>query len=306
MGYLFVHFVGEEENGEQIYFSLSQDGLHWQDQNAGKPVLYSRIGEQGVRDPFLVTDDKRQRYYLMATDLRIGAGKGWDAAQYQGSRDIIVWESPDLVHWEEARSVTVGVAGAGCAWAPESIYDREKKQFFVFWASMIKLPGEDSAKQRIYGSYTKDFRDFTEPFLYCEEDGHLIDMTIVEENGWYYRFIKDGSTNTIRMDRSRNLTGDDYEVIDAETLGHLYGVEGPECYPLEDGKWCLIVDQFATGKGYLPLICSSLEKGDFVQIPFEEFDLGMTKKRHGGVLKLTETEFDRIRDVDTMARWERG
>lgn len=33
---------------------------------------------------------------------------------------------------------------------PESIYDRRKEQFFVFRASMVKLSGEDSAKQRIY------------------------------------------------------------------------------------------------------------------------------------------------------------
>ncbi len=26
--YLFAHFIGEEKNGEQIYFSVSQDGLH--------------------------------------------------------------------------------------------------------------------------------------------------------------------------------------------------------------------------------------------------------------------------------------
>lgn len=28
-GYLFVYFIGEEKDGEQIYFSLSRDGLHW-------------------------------------------------------------------------------------------------------------------------------------------------------------------------------------------------------------------------------------------------------------------------------------
>lgn len=294
MGYLFVHFIGEQENGEQIYFSLSQDGLHWQDQNDGKPVLCSTIGEQGVRDPFIVTDDRRQKYYLIATDLRIGAGKGWDAAQYEASRDIIVWESSDLVHWEAPRSVTVGVEGAGCVWAPESIYDREKEQFFVFWASMVKLPGEDHAKQRIYGSYTKDFRDFTESFLYCEAPNHLIDMTIVEENGWYYRFIKDETTKTVHMDRSRNLMDRDFEKRYVEALDQLYGVEGPECYPLENGKWCLIVDQFAAGKGYLPFVCSSLEQGDFEQVSFGDFDMGMTKKRHGGVLKLTKEEYDRV------------
>ena len=56
--YLFTHFIGESEHGEQIYFSLSEDGLHWNDLNNGQPVLVSDIGEKGVRDPFLIRDEK--------------------------------------------------------------------------------------------------------------------------------------------------------------------------------------------------------------------------------------------------------
>lgn len=28
-GYLFVHFTGEQKDGEQICFSVSRDGLYW-------------------------------------------------------------------------------------------------------------------------------------------------------------------------------------------------------------------------------------------------------------------------------------
>ena len=47
-GYLFVHFTSDQDNGEQIYFALSRDGLHWEDLNQGKPVLVSGIGEKGA------------------------------------------------------------------------------------------------------------------------------------------------------------------------------------------------------------------------------------------------------------------
>jgi len=48
-GYLFGHFIGEGDgNGEQIYFAVSEDGLHFKDLNGGKPVLVSTIGEKGV------------------------------------------------------------------------------------------------------------------------------------------------------------------------------------------------------------------------------------------------------------------
>ena len=29
--YLFSHFAGEKSDGEQVYFAVSRDGLHWQD-----------------------------------------------------------------------------------------------------------------------------------------------------------------------------------------------------------------------------------------------------------------------------------
>lgn len=293
-GYLFVHFIGEQKDGEQVYFSISRDGLNWKDINDGKPVLMSGIGEKGVRDPFIVRDEVHNRFYLIATDLRIEAGKGWDAAQRMGSRDLIVWESEDLVNWSKERAVTVGVEGAGCVWAPESVYDKEKEAFFVFWASRVKLEGDEDSKQRIYAAYTKDFKEFTEPFVYFETANHVIDTTIVCENGWYYRFTKDETTKTIRMDRSKNLAGKDYEKLDSEVLDKLLGVEGPECYQLPDGRWCLIVDQFAARKGYLPLICSDLASGVFEVAKPDSYSLGKTLKRHGGVIKLTDDEYERL------------
>lgn len=296
-GYLFVHFIGEQENGEQIYFAVSEDGLHWEDLHGGEPILVSDIGTKGVRDPFVVRDGKEGKFYLIATDLRIAAGKGWDNAQYAASKDIIVWESTDLVHWSSPRSCRVGVEGAGCVWAPESIYDVEKQAFFVFWASMVKLEGDAEPKQRIYGAYTKDFFTFSEPFIYEEAQNHVIDMNIVYEDGWYYRFVKDETNKKIRTDRVKQLgAGIKPEEIHSEVLSELYGVEGPETYQLSDGHWCLIVDQFATGKGYLPLICTDLSKGDFAVAKEGSYHMGTVKKRHGGVLQITDEELKRLKE----------
>lgn len=293
-GYLFVHFTGEDKNGEQIYFSVSCDGLHWKDLNGGKPVLYSGLGMCGVRDPFVVRDPEKNRFYLIATDLRIESGCGWEKAQYEGSRDLIVWESEDLVHWSKERACTVGIPGAGCVWAPEAVYDREKKEFLVFWASMVKDAEDTESKQKIYASWTKDFRSFSEPFVYMEREQHVIDSTIVENDGRYYRFTKDETNKHIILEVSESLTGT-FRQIESETLSRLLGVEGPECYPLPDGKtWCLIVDQFAEGKGYLPVFTEDLESGVMKIAEEGSYDLGITKKRHGGVLVLEDGEYDRL------------
>ncbi len=323
--YLFAHFIGDHEGGEQIYFSISKDGLHWNDLNYGNPVLCSGIGERGVRDPFLVKDEEKQKYYLIATDLCIAAGKGWHAAQYDGSRDLIVWESEDLIHWSDERQITIGVEGAGCVWAPEAVYDKGKKAFFVFFASMVceenpeknqensewkkinkneidsRIEKEaidtERYKQIIFGTYTKDFKTFTKAEKYIERDNHVIDTTIVYDNGKYYRFSKDETTKRIQLDCCESLHGK-FTTIKSKVLDELEGVEGPECFLLPDGKtWCLIVDRYATGRGYIPLVTTDLSKGEFRILATDEYDLGRCRKRHGGIISISDEEYERLFEI---------
>ena len=69
-GYLFVHFIGEQKDGEQIYFSLSRDGIHWNDLNGGQVILRSEIGEAGARDPFIIRSPwEEKKYYLIIETL---------------------------------------------------------------------------------------------------------------------------------------------------------------------------------------------------------------------------------------------
>ena len=301
-GYLFAHFTSEQTDGEQIYFSVSRDGLHWTDLNDSKPVLYSRIGEKGARDPFLIRSpwtDKTSKYFLIATDLRIEAGKGWQVAQYEGSRDILVWESDNLTEWQGPVAHTIGVEGAGCVWAPEAIYDEEQDAILLFWASMVQLPGDTEPKQRIYGSYTRDFRSFTAPFIFLEKENHVIDSTIIRTKEGYYRYTKDETTKNICVDFSKTLKPEDFREVKSETLRNLFGVEGPEIYQLNGTQeWCLIVDRFATHMGYLPLITDNLASGEFRILEDSEFDMGVAKKRHGGILPITEEEYRAL-----IAKW---
>ena len=292
--YLFTHFIGESEHGEQIYFSLSKDGLHWNDLNNGQPVLVSDIGEKGVRDPFLIRDEKNNMFYLIATDCRIASNKGWGAAQFEGSRDLIIWKSEDLVHWNKPWNVTVGVEGAGCVWAPEAIYDEEKDEFLVFWASMTKLGDDKDAKQRIFASYTKDFVNFSKPELYIERGSHVIDTDIIRVEDGYIRFSKDETTKNIRVDFGTTLDKESFTDIYCPVLDNLYGVEGPIAFRLSDGKWCLLVDRYAEGKGYMPLISENPKGGAFEIMEEGSYDMGNTLKRHGGILPITREEYERL------------
>lgn len=295
-GFLFAHFIGEKKDGEQVYFSVSRDGLHWRELNGGMPVLRSEIGEMGARDPFLVRSpwegrDGNAKFYLIATDLCIAAGKGWQAAQYSGSRDILVWESDDLACWRGPAAHTVGIPGAGCVWAPEAIYDEERDAILVFWASMVE------GKQRIYASYTKDFKSFSQSFLFLEKENHVIDSTIIRTEEGYYRYTKDETVKSVCVDFSPTLHPEDFHEVKSEILSNLYGVEGPEIFRMnqETGcRWCLMVDRFAAGKGYLPLLADRLDTGEFRVLDDGEFDMGVTIKRHGGVIPVTEEELERL------------
>lgn len=294
-GYLFVHFVGESEIGEQIYFSVSKDGLHWNDLNQSQPVLLSTVGELGVRDPFIIRSEEENKYYIIGTDLRIANKKGWQVAQYEGSRELLVWESTDLVNWSEVRSITVGVDGAGCVWAPESIYDEKTKQFFVFWASMVKGEKDLEPIQKIYYSYTKDFVTFTDAKPYIQRENHVIDTTITYENGVFYRYSKDESTKNIRIDSNTDLVEGEFKEIHHPIIDNLQGIEGPIIFKFNDREeWCLLVDQYATMKGYLPLVTNDLDSGEFRILNPEEYDMGKSKKRHGSVLKITEDEYNAL------------
>ena len=81
-GYLFTYFTGEgTADGEQIYYALSKgnDPLHWRELNGGKPVLTSTLGEKGLRDPFIIRSPEGDKFYQIATDLRIYGNGDWDA-----------------------------------------------------------------------------------------------------------------------------------------------------------------------------------------------------------------------------------
>jgi arabinoxylan arabinofuranohydrolase len=294
-GYLFVTFKGEQTPmSEQIYFAVSHDGRNWSALNNSQPVLVSTVGEKGVRDPYLVRAHDGKRFYLIATDLSIHRNGDWGRAQTAASKSLVIWDSTDLVHWSAPRLLKVAADDAGCAWAPEAVYDESKDAYLTFWAS--KTGSDNFNKQRIWAAWTKDFVTFGKPFVYIDKPWHVIDTDIVRENGKYYRFSKDEEYKSITMETSTNLLGPWSEAPNF-SLAKMQGYEGPECYqikPAADGKsatWCLILDHYRTGAGYTPFVTDDLAGGQFK--PGEGFVFPF-KFRHGCSLPVSAEEFARL------------
>ncbi|WP_223165272.1 glycoside hydrolase family 43 protein [Lentzea indica] len=307
-GYLMAHFTGESAIGEQIYLAHSKDGLHWNDLNNGAPVLLSTVGTRGVRDPAIVRSPAGDRYWIIATDLRIASGTSWSDAANRGSTSLVVWESTDLVNWSAPRLLNVAgaVSGAGDAWAPEAIYDPASGDYVIYWATNATLNGVK--KHRIYSTRTRDFRTISAPAVYIDRPGTqgIIDTQIVESptsvGGFrYYRASADGQ---ITVEGSNTILGTWTRIGDLSHMGISNGatggnvVEGPMWMPVNGRtEWTLWLDQFATGRGYMPITSTNLgSTSNFRTV--SDYSLGGTRKRHGGIMSLTSAEENRV-----LAKW---
>lgn len=317
-GYLFVHFTGSESNGneEQTYFSLSKDGLNWEDLNGNKPVLKSEFGESGLRDHFIARAPEGDKFYMIATDLSIYNNKSWMEAGSNGSHSIVVWESDDLVNWSEPWMSEIAPENAGCTWAPEFIYDEKTGEYVVYWASTtLEVDGDKNITQEyenhtIYYCKTRDFRSFTEPQAYhsggMDANGKpvkVIDSTMIENNGTYYRYTKNESKGIIEIDKSDAVLGSFTPIasqsLTTDLMNAQGAVEGPIIFKLNektaDGQdqWCLMVDRYAKGQGYYPLLTTDLESGEFTMLDGSQFSMP-SKYRHGYVMPVTAAEYSAL------------
>jgi hypothetical protein len=302
-GFLFTTFRDEATPlSEQIYMGISEDGRHWDALNGGAPVLVSDVGEKGVRDSFLLRSHDGQKVWLIATDLCIARNRDWNRATHAGSRSIVIWESTDLVHWSAARLALVAPTDAGCAWAPEAIYDEDSANYLVCWASTTAR--DNFSKLRIWAASTKDFRSFDRPFIYDEKPNDVIDVHFVHDGRTYYRFTKDDKDKSVRMETSKKLMGP-WQEMPQFTAGQGKNFEGPICFRLRaatDGQpplWCLLLDnvsdRIGSGAfGYMPFVTQNLSTGKFTTAKDFYFPYPF---RHGAVLPIATAERERLKSA---------
>lgn len=301
-GYLLAHFTGENgHRGEQIYFATSTDGLNWDDLNSSLPTLISTVGDAGVRDPSLIRSQDGSKFWILATDLCIGGGTNWSDAQYNGSTNLVFWESEDLIHWSAPWMVDVAgsITDAGCAWAPEAIWDEENQNYVVYWATIS--PVDDIDKARMYYATTTDFKTFSDPVLYIDrgDDQLIIDTQIIKVDNSTYQYYRASRDDDITIEGSNSILGTWTEIGGIYDSGLVStAVEGPILYKFNgESKWGLWVDQHGIGAGYLPFISTDLaDMNEYYVVASSDYSLGLNKKRHGGILSLTSDELQSLNE----------
>lgn len=147
MGY-FTESPDGSQNRFALHLAYSTNGLDWTPLNQNKPVLTPTLGFGALRDPFILRKQDGS-FAVMATNMI-----GQDMAANL-SKSILVWDSPDLRTFNNARLLQVNNSSTMHAWAPEAFWDASRGQYAVLWSGNTNY-------NRIYVSYTSDFRTVTD------------------------------------------------------------------------------------------------------------------------------------------------
>jgi hypothetical protein len=178
---------------------------------------------------------------------------------------------------------------------------------------------------------TRDFVTFTEPRVWIDErqpgwGNGTIDSTVMEEDGWYYRFTVTEGSNIPRVDRSKDLyatiTPDSNPWLGQGTanaweprqsgvgFGQWYTGTSGRSIMFDEGEGTTLfrpnegdvngdtgvyafIDQapYYGGDGYVPFKASSLAAGDWTIVQNRNLP---KSARHGTVLPITVTEYENI------------
>jgi len=273
---LFVYFKEPANMG--VFFATSDDGYHWKPLNNGKPWLPIEHPGELMRDPFL-TRGPDGEFHLVWTWAWRGTSFGYA-------------HSPDLVHWSDQQELTLFPA-ANNTWAPEIYWDAAKSKWLIIWSATV--PGRHEGN-RLYKSWTADFKSFTPPEIFYDPGYMVIDATILHTRGKYYLVFKDERLDPlhkyVKIAEGPSLEGPWQNVSEALTESWS---EGPSAVQVAD-EYIIYYDHYRDPKRYEAVASKDLQHWtpitDRMQLP--------EAAKHGSFLSVTEGEKQRI---ESAHRW---
>ncbi len=307
MAYLFVHFKEKlSPDGEQVYYGISKDGLHWEQVNNGNPILTAELGERGCRDIEIIKL-KNNDYIILTTDLSIAYRMdenhqiNWKEVNSTGSKCLRMWRTNDLIHFSSETLINFNRQDFGCMWAPEVFYDDCNDEYLIHWGSTVEA--DHYSHMSIYCCTTKDFATFSKPKLFFTKENEILDTHLRKIDGIYHLFYKNAENPGMNMHAtSENLYGP-YEHDNAfadfmNTLEKPGSYEAATTMVLPDGRWCLLLDFFGCEKekmGYVPFVSDKLGDTNFVCAPgLMKFPYGF---KHGGIIEINNEEYNRLKSM---------
>ena len=288
--YLFSYFTNKNSNKNGLHFAYSEDGYQWTAIGNEYSFLKCDYGnwstEKKMRDPFILQGPDGTWHCIWTIN--------WE------SDKIGYASSKDLIHWGRQSYIPVmsELAEARNSWAPEMIYDEEKKQLIIFWASTVKVNGEwvvEEGKRydhRMYYTTTKDFKTFAPAKLFFDPGHNVIDATIRKAGDTWYMIYKDETElpapqKTLLVATSKNAEGP-YRPLTGKAFTKSW-VEGPAVAQLQDGSYLVYMDAYRDRK------YEALRTTDFVNWENVSDKLSMVEPAsHGTVVKTSRATVDAL------------
>jgi hypothetical protein len=288
--YLFAYFYGNGQDG--MHLAYSHDGLDWKPLKGDGSFLVPVVGEGLMRDPFV----------MMGPDGIFRAA--WTTSWHE--KGIGICSSPDLVNWGKQRflSVMEHELKATNSWAPEMVYDREKKQYIIFWSTTIPgrfadtdyqsntgAPG-DGMNNRIYCVTTKDFESFSETRLFYDPGINVIDACIRPDGKRYVMFVKDETNMPFVTQKNVKVAFADhaegpYMQPSAPITGKFWA-EGPSGIKIDD-TWHVYFDAY---REHRYGVVTSKDLANWTDIS-ERLRLPKNTK-HGTALEVPQSVLDKL------------
>jgi hypothetical protein len=294
--YLFAHMIHEDYG--KLYYTVSLDGLHWENLNDGRRVFEDYRGHPDI------CRGHDGRYYLVGN-------------RSDGAPDINFWVSEDLIHWEHHLDYTPDLAktpGYGNALprigAPKLFYDESTSQYILTWHTPHERgtredPERYWASQRTLYVTSEDMLHFPDtPHRLFPWDMATIDVIIRKDRDTYYAIVKDERYPTLEW-----VTGKTIRIGNSESLLGPYSYpsdpvspnfrEAPMLIPSPDNKnWYLYYEQYP-GVSYGLSVARNLE-GPWYQVSGYTFYNDWDKYsmppsvRHGCMIVISREEYDRL------------
>ncbi|MFC1764731.1 sulfatase-like hydrolase/transferase [Planctomycetota bacterium] len=286
-GYLFAHMTKKDYG--RLYYSISQDGLHWTPLNKGERVLKDYRGHPDI------TLGRDGRYYLlgMVPDQSV----------------VRIWESSDLLNWVVLRDFQPDLAklpgfNSATNWhgAPKMVYDTALDQYVVTWHSATKGRQRSSiywGSMRTLYVTSRDLEHFSDPQRLLPYDMATIDVLLRQEGGTYYALIKDERApdadwptgKSIRICSATSVLGP-YSVPSAPITHGFH--EAPTVIPRPSGHgWYLYYERYP-GEGYGCSQAPSLA-GPWYDVWCRKFNVP-EEARYGCMLALTTAQYQAIQE----------
>lgn len=179
--WVFAYF--KEPGTQGIYLAISHDGYHWKALNDGQPWVKPQLPGEVMRDVFL-TRGPDHRFHMVWTWSWHGNSLGYA-------------ESADLLHWSVQKQIAImkSYPEVRNVWAPETYWDAKKHEWLLIWSSSMN--GSDVGN-RIYSSFTPDFRSFSRPAVFFNPGYVVIDATMFHRKRAWYLVFKDQSRDPLR------------------------------------------------------------------------------------------------------------